>query len=833
MRQTDGGSSILGDAAPVPDEMGAVEAQPMADGLTGGEAASRLARYGHNELVERAVSPARQFLSYFWGPIPWMIEVAALFALLLRAWPTLLVIIANLCLNAIVAFWEEYRASRAITALKQQLAPMAHARRDGAWVTVPARDIVTGDVIRVRLGNIVPADARVLPGGSVELDRSMLTGESLPVSCQDGDVLHSGTVVRRGEADALVFATGDHVAFAETVRLVEKAHPPSHLQQLVLRASNVLIVTAILLDALVLATGLHRGDNLAATLEFTLLLTVAAIPASMPTVLSVILAVGAMTMASKKVLIARLAAIEELAGMDVLCSDKTGTLTQNQLTAGEPYCLPGLSRDAVLLDAALASRPDEQDPIDTAVLRAFSEMPIPDRYQITRFQPFDPTTKRTEADVRERGNGRGSDGTFRVTKGAVQVVLALAEPDSATRRQVERVAEDFAARGYRSLAVARTDAHGAWRVEGVVPLQDPLRADAVTTVEQAKKLGARVMLLTGDHISIATEIARQAHLTGPIYDASQLGEGEGALSAAATTAIDAADGFAQVVPRHKYQIVDALQRRGHIVGMTGDGVNDAPALRKSDVGIAVTGATDAARTAADLVLMTSGLAVLIEAITESRSVFHRMSTYVIYRIAETIQRLLSLSTSLLVFVFYPVTPIVLALLATANGAVLIALAYDAPQPSAKPVKWHMLNVVSVSVVLGVLGLAELFGLFYLADQRFYLPHGQMQTLMYLGLSLSGFLTIIVTRTRRSFWSNRPAPILLGTMVVMQALATLIAVYGLWMTPLGWAWALGMTAYCLVWMVIKDVVKLGVYALSERYTAYAARRQVPAHNNPPA
>ncbi|MGZ3581296.1 MAG: plasma-membrane proton-efflux P-type ATPase [Ktedonobacterales bacterium] len=819
MRQTGGGSSTPRDAAPLPDEVDRVEAQPMAEGLTEREAVSRLAQYGHNELVERGLSPVKQLLSYFWGPIPWMIEAAGVFALILRAWGSLLVIVANLVLNAAVAFWEEYRASRAITALKQQLAPMAYARREGVWRSVPARDIVPGDVIRVRLGNIVPADARVLPGGSVELDRSMLTGESLPVSCQDGDVLHSGTVVRRGEADALVFATGQHVAFAETVRLVEKAHPPSHLQQLVLRASNVLIVTAILLDVLVLATGLRRGDDLGATIEFTLLLTVAAIPASMPTVLSVILAVGAGSLASKKVLISRLASIEELAGMDVLCSDKTGTLTQNQLAAGEPYCLPGMSPDAVLLDAALASRSHEQDAIDSAVLRALPETHELERYEVVHFQPFDPMTKRTEAEVRESGSA-----AFRVTKGAVQVVLALADPDPDAKRQVEQAAEEFAAHGYRSLAVARTDVHGRWHVEGVLPLQDPLCPDAAATIEQTRKLGAQVKLLTGDHISIATEIARRVGLTGAIHDASQLGEGDASVSDAIAGVIDEADGFAEVVPRHKYQIVEALQRRGHIVGMTGDGVNDAPAMRKSDVGIAVTGATDVARSAADLVLMTSGLAVLTDAITESRAVFHRMSTYVIYRIAETIQRLLSLSTSLLVFVFYPVTPIVLALLATANGAVLVALAYDTPQPATKPVKWRMASVVSLSIVLGILGLVELFGLFYLADQRFHLPHGQMQTLMYLGLSLTGFLTIIVTRTRGWLWSNRPSTILLGAMVVVQSIATLIAVYGFLMVPLGWAWALGMTIYCLVWMVIKDAVKVGVYGLSEHYTTYATRRR---------
>lgn len=819
MRPMDRGASTQEDAALSPDVVGMAEARPGAVGLTEHEAASRLAQFGHNELVERTLSPVQRFLSYFWGPIPWMIEVAGLCALIVRSWGSLLVIIANLLLNAAVGFWEEYRAARAITALRQQLAPMAYTRRDGVWRSVPARDIVPGDVIRVRLGNIVPADAYVLAGGSVELDRSMLTGESLPVSCQEGDVLHSGTVVRHGEADALVFAIGQNVAFAETVRLVEKAHPPSHLQQLVLRASNVLIVTAILLDVLVLATGVRRGDDLAATIEFTLLLTVAAIPASMPTVLSVILAVGAGSLASKKVLISRLAAIEELAGMDVLCSDKTGTLTQNQLAAGEPYCLPGVSRDAVLLDAALASRADEQDAIDSAVLRALPETRALERYQIVHFQPFDPTTKRTEAEVRERGRG-----AFRVTKGAVQVVLALADADPEVQRQVEQAADAFAARGYRSLAVARTDANGCWHIEGVLPLQDPLRSDAAATIAQTRTLGARVKLLTGDHISIATEIARQVGLMGPLYDASRFGEGDGSVSEATAAIIEEADGFAEVVPRHKYQIVDALQRRGHIVGMTGDGVNDAPALRKSDVGIAVTGATDVARTAADLVLMTSGLAVLIDAMTESRAVFHRMSTYVIYRIAETIQRLLSLSTSLLVFVFYPVTPIVLALLATANGAVLVALAYDAPQPAARPVKWRMANVVSLSIVLGLLGLAELIGLFYLADQRFHMPHNQMQTLMYLGLSLTGFLTILVTRTRSWLWSNRPSTILLGTMFAMQCAATLIAVYGFLITPLGWAWALGVTVYCLVWMVIKDAVKVGVYAVSERYTAYAAGRQ---------
>jgi H+-transporting ATPase len=772
------------------------------DGLSQVEARRRLEQYGRNELPEKEVNPILKFLSYFWGPIPWMIEVAAILSLLVRHWADFGIILALLLVNAVVGFWEEYQAGNTVAALKAKLALKARVKRDGAWATIPASELVPGDVIRLRIGDIIPADSRLLEGDPVQVDQSALTGESLPVSHQTGDVVYSGSIVKQGEIDALVYATGGNTYFGRTAGLVEETHTVSHFQRAVLKIGDYLIVLAIALVILILGVALFRGDDMLTTLQFALVLTVAAIPVAMPTVLSVTMAVGARLLAKKEAIVSRLASIEELAGVDVLCSDKTGTLTQNKLTLGEPFTVGDISPELVVLSAALACRAEDEDPIDLAVLSGLKDDQQINGYVITHFQPFDPVGKRTEATVRST-EGK----TFSVTKGAPQVILALAANADRVKSQVEKAVDEFADRGFRSLGVARSDGGDKWQFLGVLPLYDPPREDSKTTIETAKQMGIGIKMVTGDQLAIGKEIARQLDLGANIMDASLFAEALHHEGGRLDEAIVQADGFAQVFPEHKYHIVDVLQQRGHIVGMTGDGVNDAPALKKADAGIAVSGATDAARSAADIVLLTPGLSVIIDAVKESRRIFQRMNSYAIYRIAETIRVLLFMTLSILVFNFYPVTAVMIVLLALLNDGAILSIAYDRVRYSKQPEAWDMPRVLGLATVLGVAGVIASFGLFYLGEQVFHLSQDTIQTLMYLKLSVAGHLTIFITRTRGPFWSFRPARVLVGAVLGTQALATLIAVYGLFMAPIGWGWALFVWAYALAWFLVNDRVKL--------------------------
>jgi H+-transporting ATPase len=782
------------------------------EGLSQLEAQRRLEQSGYNELAEEKTNPLLKFLTYFWGPIPWMIEVAAILSALVRHWADFAIILALLLLNAVVGFWEEYQAGNTIAALKARLAPQARVKREGQWHVIPARELVPGDLIRLRLGDIVPADVRLLDGDPVQVDQSALTGESLPVTHDSGDAVYSGSVIKQGEIDALVYATGGETYFGKTAGLVKTAHTASHFQQAVLKIGNYLIVLALALVILILGVALFRGDDMLTTLEFALVLTVAAVPVAMPAVLSVTMAVGARLLAKKEAVVSRLASIEEMAGMDVLCTDKTGTLTQNKLTLGDPFVVPGVESRQLFLCAALASRAEDDDPIDLAVLGGLPSTGQQDGYQVSHFLPFDPISKRTEANIRA-SNGT----TFMASKGAPQVILALAENGNAgqVRAEVVQAVQEFASRGYRSLGVARSEDGEHWQFLGILPLYDPPREDSKATVAAARQMGVEIKMVTGDQLAIGREIAHQLDLGTNILDASLFADIRHHETGLLADRIEEADGFAQVYPEHKYHIVDTLQQRGHIVGMTGDGVNDAPALKKADAGVAVSGATDAARAAAAIVLLTPGLSVIVDAIKESRKIFQRMNSYAIYRIAETIRVLLLMTLSILAFNFYPVTTVMIVLLALLNDGAILAIAYDNTQYSQGPEVWDMPRVLSIATILGIAGLVASFGLFYLGEQVFHLSRDMIQTLIYLKLSVAGHLTIFITRTRGPFWSLRPARSLVAAVLGTQLVATLIAVYGIFMTPIGWPWALVVWGYALIWFLINDRVKLLAYRLLDR------------------
>lgn len=779
--------------------------QTSVNGLSSDQAKQRLEQYGLNTLNEKKQNPFLKFLGYFWGPIPWMIEVAIILSALAKHWPDFYIILTLLLANSLIGFFEERQAGNAIEALKAKLAAKADVLRDGKWINIDASTLVPGDVIHIRLGDIVPADVRLFDGNPLEVDQSALTGESLPVTHQDGDEVYSGSIIRQGESNALVVATGSNTYFGKTAKLVAEAHTVSHFQKAVLKIGNYLIVLALVLVAIIIAVALHRGDDLLTTLQFALVLTVAAIPVAMPTVLSVTMAVGAKLLAKQQAIVSKLVSIEELAGMDILCTDKTGTLTQNKLTLGQPFTLNNITVQQLILYAALASRTDNNDTIDLAVVAGLDKPDVLKDYHVAKFTPFDPVHKRTEATVTD-----SSGKTFKVSKGAVQVILQLLTLNDTDKQQVENTIDDFAQKGYRSLGVAVDNGDGQWQFAGILPLFDPPREDAKQTIATAFSMGVKVKMVTGDALAIAEETAKKLDMGTHFIDASVLSSNQNKDNEKDDEKINEADGFAQVFPEHKFHIVEVLQNEGHIVGMTGDGVNDAPALKKADCGIAVSGATDAARAAASIVLMTPGLSVIIKAIQESRRIFQRMNSYAIYRITETLRVLFFMTLSILVFNFYPVTAVMIVLLALINDGAIISIAYDNVKYKNMPEAWNMRRVLGVASVLGLFGVVASFGLFYLGERVFHLNRDMIQTLIYLKLSVAGQLTIFITRTRGPFWSIKPGKMLLIAVLCAQLLATIVAVYGFFMTGIGWKWALFVWGYALVWFVFSDFVKRIAY-----------------------
>ena len=785
------------------------------DGLSSDEAKHLLAQYGENALGEEHVNPLRKLLTYFWGPIPWMIEIAALLSAALRHWADFIIIVAMLLINAGVGFWQEFKADNAIALLKQRLALKARVRRDGVWKDIEARLLVPGDVVLVKLGNIVPADLKLVDGSYLSVDQSALTGESLPVDKKVGDKAYSGSIAKQGEMTGIVTATGMKTYFGETARLVQQAKSVSHFQRAVLRIGNFLILMTVGLVVVIGLAALFRHDPLLETVQFALILTVASIPVALPAVLSVTMAIGAERLAAFKAIVSRLVSIEEMAGMNMLCSDKTGTLTKNELTLGDPEPAPDVDRVDLVQAAVLASRRDAPDAIDAAILTDPVSGKAAADFTVKAFHPFDPVAKRAEAEIEHGGQ------VFKVAKGAPQVIIDLCAPSADQRKTISTSVDRDAAKGFRTLGVARTDDTGKWRFLGLLPLFDPPRDDCAETIATIRKMGVDIKMVTGDHEAIAKEIAGKLGLGQNIVVAdSVFGQ---ANSGDELPRIIAADGFARVFPEHKFKIVKALQGAGHIVGMTGDGVNDAPALKQADVGIAVSGATDAARAAADLVLTAPGLAVIATAIEEARRIFERMNGYAIYRIAETMRLLLFMTACILIFNFYPVTAIMVVLLALLNDLPIMMIAYDNAPIALRPVRWDMARVLTIASALGAYGVLESFGMYWIVRDYLTLSAPVVQALIFLKLLVSGHMTIYLTRNKGALW-ERPWPSL--KLVIpcetTQLIGTLVVVYGLLMAPTGWLLALMVWGYTLVSFLVASVIKIGTYRLLDHRATYQSR-----------
>ncbi|MGR8935866.1 MAG: plasma-membrane proton-efflux P-type ATPase, partial [Gammaproteobacteria bacterium] len=780
---------------------------------------ARLAFYGSNSIQEKQKSAILKFLSYFWGPIAWMIEIAATLSAVVRNYEDLSIILILLFFNAIVGFWQEYQAGNAIEQLKKNLALKARVLRDGQWLSVDAAQLVPGDKVKIRLGDVVPADIVLLDGDYLSIDQSALTGESLPVDRRKGDLIYSSSIAKQGDMNGVVTGTGAHTYFGKTAKLVSSAKTVSHFQKAVIQIGDYLIFISVVLVVILVLVGLERHLPLMELVQFALILTVASIPVALPAVLSVTMAVGAMQLAKLKAIVSRLESIEELAGIDILCSDKTGTLTQNRLTLGEPALFNGTDKTGIILTAALASDIENPDAIDNAILQQ-SERETLQAFRQQHFMPFDPVQKRTEADI---VSTQGL--AFKVSKGAPQVVLDLCEPDAALRQHVEQAVNEFALKGYRALGVAKADAAGNWKFLGILPLFDPPREDAADTIKAAKAHGIDIKMVTGDNIAIAKQIAGDLGLGQNILPAEQIlnAKDQADIVHYVAQCAERADGFAQVFPEHKYWLVKDLQANNHLIGMTGDGVNDAPALKQADVGIAVSGATDAARAAADLVLTDTGLSVITHAIEEARRIFERMNAYAIYRITETMRIMLFMVSAILIYNFYPITAVMIILLALLNDLPILTIAKDNTALPPAPVRWDMRKVLTLASVLGVMGVTETFLLLIIAKNYFHVSLPELQTIIFLKLAVAGHLTLFVARTRNFFLTRPyPAPLLLWTIIATQFVAALFAGFGWFVNPISWEYVGLIWAYCLFWMFIEDGLKLWVYRHLEHKTAKHSR-----------
>jgi len=721
-------------------------------GLSANEAKRRKDKYGPNDVPEKKENSLAAFLKRFWGLTAWMLEIAIILSFVLGKYLDLYIIAALLLLNAILGFTQEQQATRAVKALKQKLHLQTKVLRDKTWITMPAAELVPGDIIRVRSGDFVPADLKTIDA-EVTVDQSAITGESMPLEKETGEIIYSGSIIRKGEATGVITATGARTYFGKTTQLVRLAKPKLHMESVITRLMKWLLILVVSLLLVAFAVSWVRGTNLLDMLSLALILLVSAIPVALPIMFTITMALGSLELAKKGVLVTRLSASEDAALMNVLCVDKTGTLTLNKLSVADVLEVNSYKKDDALLFGALASQRANQDPIDMAFLMATEEKNAPiSSYIQKEFTPFDPSTRRTEAVVENQG------AKIRVAKGAVSAIAPICGIEGKELADLEAKMAVFASKGYRIIAVAATSSETSkMTLVGLVALYDKPRPESAKMIDKLRSLGISVKMLTGDSLPIAKQVAQEIHLGDRITRTPELKEATSKDALVAAEIIDKSDGFAEIYPEGKYQIVRGLQTEKHVVGMTGDGVNDAAALKQAEVGIAVSNATDVAKGAASVVLTDPGLANIIDLVTTGRMIYQRILTWIFNKVVKTFQVVFFVVLAFLLTGLFVVDAFQVVLLLFLVDFVTISLATDNVRPSEKPETWNITPLVKASTVLGVLTVAESLGLLYIGLTYLGLSNtGILQTFVFDMLLFGGLFTIFVVRERGNFWNSKPS-----------------------------------------------------------------------------
>ncbi|MCL5017850.1 MAG: plasma-membrane proton-efflux P-type ATPase [Candidatus Parvarchaeota archaeon] len=769
-------------------------------GLSSSEAENRLKKFGPNEIQSKKASPILKLLKKFIGPISLMLFAITGLSISLGKYIDAYIILGLVVFNALAGFLEEYKADNTLELLKQKLSVMVSVKRNGSWAKLPSKSIVPGDIIRLRMGDIVPADCKAIEGDYVSVDQSMLTGESLPVDKKTGDLLYSSSVVKGGEATGLVVSTGSNTSFGKTTELVKTARTKMHLESDILKLIKYLVIVDLVLIFVVLAYSFFSGLNLITIIPFTLLILLVSVPVALPAAFTVAMAYGTEKLSSKNILVTRLGAIEEASTMNVVCLDKTGTITKNKLSMSKPVEYDSFSGIDVVKYGALASREEDADEIDLSIISFAKANKIDtSKYRVTDFKPFDPSTKMSEATVLHSGR------KITVIKGFPDKILSICKlPPAEEKREKELIMKD-SGKGYRIIAVAIND--GEWKFVGYIPLNDKPREDSATFINELKKLGLKIKMLTGDSEATAKAVASEVGIGDRILDVSSLaGESESQLS----ELVNKNDGFSGVFPKDKYAIVKALQDSGFHVGMTGDGVNDAPALKQAEVGIAVSNATDVAKSAAAIVLTSDGIEPIVNAIIESRSIFERMITYTINKVSRIFQIAFFLAAAFLILKFLPIRTIQLILMIFLNDIGSIALSTDHEKYSLSPDTWDIKSIFSASVIFGVAAIIEISIITFAGLSFFGLNHSQLQTLLFFSFIVSIELMLLSIRSRGHFFSTMPSLPVILQIVLSILIAGALSFFGILMTPIDLDYILFSVGVSALFLVIVDYIKYFLY-----------------------
>jgi H+-transporting ATPase len=772
------------------------------DGLSSREVRERQKRYGLNQVPEKKENVFLSLAMKFWGLTPWMLEITIALTWFLEKYLEAYIVIGLLFFNALLSFFQERKSNAAIEFLKQNLHVNTRVKRDGRWLFVPSNELVPGDLIRLRTGDFVQADIRVVEG-SLEADQSALTGESLPVSKELNEILFSGSVIRRGEATGVVISTGSQTYFGRTIQLVQTAGPRLHMEEVTSKVVKWLLMMVGVFLLVGLSFSVLKGIYLPDFLPLIVVLLLSAVPVALPTMFTLTMALGSMELGKNGILVTRLSAGEDAATMDVLCLDKTGTITLNKLVIKSLFAVDGRTKEELVLFGALASQEANQDPIDSAFISTAKDMQVPLKgYLQKKFIPFDPSSRRTEAEIEKDGR------KIIALKGAVRSITPLCKNSSDEISKAEEFVQGLSSRGYRVLAIAEGSSEEDLQLVGIAALYDELRPDSITLISELKSLGISVKMLTGDALQIARETARQIGLENNAIRMSDL---KADMDEARKQKIsEESDVIAEVYPEDKYRIVENLQSKKHVVGMTGDGVNDAPALRQAEVGIAVSSATDVAKKASSVVLTTEGLEGIVELIKEGRRIYQRIITWILNKVIKTFQVVVFVILAFLLTGDYIISIFSMVLLLLLTDFVTLSISTDNVRYSSKPDNWNIKGLVEVAIALGILYVVESILLLYFGRSHLGLNSiEQLQTFTFDFLVFSSLFNVIVIRERNRFWASRPSKFLilsiLGDIIIVLILS-FFGAYNLAPIPslaIFWAFAYSL----IICFLINDFVKV--------------------------